>query len=328
MALQKIPIGNQSRQEWIDDRANYLGGSDMGTILGLNDYMSRVELFYQKLGEIPAGLDSRFTFMGRYMEDVIADLFQYWDGDTESIMLNYDMGRKVRQTTRTNFRFMDDRWPWISCNLDRFYRELNHEERGIIDCKNMMGWVERKWEVGFPQYHVVQLMSYLGIMGMKKGYVVCLVEGNRIEAYPMDFSQDIFDTVIEWSRDFWDRIQRARKVMADTGATGNELVAMLSYQGIEPEPEYNEAYEEYLKKRFTPEEGMRQGTDADLMIAHSLQQVKSEMKSMEARRTELSTRLMSVIGPAQGLEFEGTKNRITWQPDSNGKRTLRLYLEK
>jgi predicted phage-related endonuclease len=325
--LQKIPIGHQTRDEWIGERSSYIGGTDSSTILIPNDYTSKVELFYQKLGEYPLSRDNRFSFMGRYMEDSIADLFQYWDGEEENLIRNYSSGTKVRETRRTNFRFVNDRWPWLSCNLDRFYRDLTSGERGIIDCKNMMEWVEKKWELGIPYGYIVQITQYMGILGMNKAYIVILVGGNRLEVYPIEFSQPIFDGIVRETKDFWDRIVRAREVMAETGATGDELVAMLSYQGIEPEPEYNAAYEDYLKKRSVPEEGMRQGTQKDLENAYLLHATKAERKAVEEKETRLRTMLQQSIGPAEGIEFPGTKNKVTWIPNKKGERSLRLYLE-
>ena len=299
----------------------------MGTIFGLNDYMSRVELFYQKIGEFPLGEDNRFSFMGRYFENSIADLFQYWDGDNESIVRNHSSGRKVRDTRCSNFRYINDDFPWISCNIDRFYRDLGTGKRGIIDCKNMMEWVEKKWEAGIPPYHVIQVMTYMGVLKMDHAYVVVLVGGNRLEAYPIDFRPSMFESIVEKSKDFWGRVEAAKKIKAETGATGNELMSILGYMDIEPIGENNSAYEDFLKKKYEFEEGMRVGTDVDLANAYALHDAKVAVKRAQEIETEYRTKIQKAIGPAQGLEFANDKSKVTWIPDKNGSRTVRLYLD-
>ena len=322
----RIPIGHQSREEWQGERQTYLGGSDVGTIFGLNDYMSRVELFYQKLGEVSLGNDNRFSFMGRFFEEPIAELFKYWDGDNESIVHNYPRGIKVRDVRRTNFRYINEDFPWLSCNLDRFYKDNTTGERGLMDAKNMMDWVERKWEAGIPPYHVMQVTTYMGVLGMKKAYVVVLVGGNRLECYPIDFNQAIFDRIVEKTREFWERIEAARVIMKETGYTGNKLIATLGYKGIEPDGEGNMAYEAFLKQRYEMEEGLRSGTDELLKVAQEYQALKQRKVELFKEETGYRTKLMEAIGPARGLEWLGTDNRVTWLPDKNGTRTLRLNL--
>ena len=321
----KIPIGHQSRETWVAERQTYLGGSDVGTVFGLNDYMSRVELFYQKLGEITLNPDNSYAFMGRFFEEPIAQLFKYWDGDTDSVVNNYNAGRVIRDVRRTNFRYVHEDYPWISCNLDRFFKEQNGR-RGLIDCKNMMYWVERKWEAGIPPYHVMQVTTYMGVLGMKHSYIVVLVGGNRLEVYPIEFNQEIFDSIVETTRDFWNRVEQAKALINKHGWTGNRLVAELSYRGIEPDGENNEAYEAFLKKRQTPEEGFRPGTEELLDVARALEALKGDKDLMVQQEVDYRCQLLEAIGNSQGLEWFGTGNKVTWYPNKNGVRTLRLNL--
>jgi hypothetical protein len=326
MALKRIPLKGMSRVQWQQDRVNYLGGSDSGTILGHNDYMSRVELYYQKLGVISPGRDSRFTIAGRLFEDSIAKLFSYWTGDEDELIYNFNTERPVREIRRTNFRYYDERWPWLSCNLDRFGKE--NGRRSIVECKNMGDWVENKWEAGIPLYFITQVNTYMGVLGMDHAYIAVMVGGNRLEVFSIDFSQIIFDSVVESSKDFWDRLTKSRAIIKKTGLEGNELIGMLAAKGLEPSGENNDAYADFLKRKWEAEEGMRLGSQEHWDIAHSTRGLKLDIKKLTDELTAKECMLKEAIGPAEGIEWPLSKEKLTWKGNKNGKRTLRYLLDE
>ncbi len=60
--LKLINIDKDSNyDEWLAFRQNGLGASDIGTLMGLNPYKSKIELFYQKVGVIPIKQDEEWV---------------------------------------------------------------------------------------------------------------------------------------------------------------------------------------------------------------------------------------------------------------------------
>lgn len=43
---------SMSHQEWLEDRRKGIGGSDVATILGLNQYKSAYQLWLEKTGQV------------------------------------------------------------------------------------------------------------------------------------------------------------------------------------------------------------------------------------------------------------------------------------
>ena len=71
-------------QEWHEFRMNGIGGSEVGSILKLSDYLSSAELYNMKIGEISSRKpQNQAMFHGTNLEDYIRTIWQYWDGSKE-----------------------------------------------------------------------------------------------------------------------------------------------------------------------------------------------------------------------------------------------------
>lgn len=91
--------------EWHEKRTQGIGGSECGNVLGLNDNPggSVIELFYQKIGMKPSVLkDNNYMLMGRILEDTVANLWQYYSGDMNSVIENMNSGNVVRKCRNVN----------------------------------------------------------------------------------------------------------------------------------------------------------------------------------------------------------------------------------
>jgi putative phage-type endonuclease len=83
--------------EWYSFRKNGIGGSEIGTILGLNKYDTVVRVFHEKAGTVePRKEDNQFMFWGREMEDKIADIWRYYDGTDDGYIENYKNKKKKK----------------------------------------------------------------------------------------------------------------------------------------------------------------------------------------------------------------------------------------
>lgn len=95
--LSLLDVDKMSRAEWLVSRQDGLGGSDMGTIMGLNDRFSRLQLFYQKIGLdfTEKDLHNPATLIGQLLEDDVITLAEYSDfesNDPENWVRNFETG--------------------------------------------------------------------------------------------------------------------------------------------------------------------------------------------------------------------------------------------
>lgn len=145
------------RDEWLEMRQKIgIGGSDAGTVLGLNPWCSNVQLWRYKIGqEQPEDIsDKPAVIFGKKAEEHIRELFRLdypkWDLDYHEFWM-----------------YRSDSYPWQFATLDG---ELTDEtgRRGILEIKtttiqNKSQWDE--WEGGIPQRYYAQVLHQLSATG-------------------------------------------------------------------------------------------------------------------------------------------------------------------
>ena len=67
-----------SREEWLENRMNYIGGSEASAIIGCNPYMSNVELYMLKTGQTEQEdiSDKPYVQYGISAEPLIRNIFK------------------------------------------------------------------------------------------------------------------------------------------------------------------------------------------------------------------------------------------------------------
>ena len=66
-------MGN--RQEWLRERKNYLGGSDLGAIAGLNPYRTALDVYLDKTSDDIREETNAAMRWGNLLEDVVAKAY-------------------------------------------------------------------------------------------------------------------------------------------------------------------------------------------------------------------------------------------------------------
>ncbi len=170
---------------WHELRADGIGGSEIGTILGLNPWESPFYLHAVKTGKIPPKqLDSFPVKLGQILEPVIYN---------EIIpMLHPDW---ELQTVGT---YQHPTLPFLHANPDA------------------IAWINGEWVVveiktsrnhfdGLPPHYEFQLKHYLNVLGIKKGVVVGLVAMDPVEYW---VELDDFDAQLieQKATEFWDMV--------------------------------------------------------------------------------------------------------------------------
>lgn len=168
-ATQAIQIGNapSGSDEWHAMRATGIGGSEVGTICGLNKWESPMTLWAKKLGKIPSNFEKNEAMeWGTRLEPVILDKFE---DEHPELHLIRDAG-----TWRHPER------EWQIANPDGIYvtKEGTH---GIVEVKTAQ--YEDDWSDGVPRYYETQVQWYLQTFGFEHAYVVALFHGNRYREY-------------------------------------------------------------------------------------------------------------------------------------------------
>lgn len=165
-------ISYKDHAEWMKIRSQYIGGSDAGTIMGMNPYSSKYYLWCEKTGKIGPKEQTNAMRDGTYLEQMVADYF-------------CDVaGKKVQ---KCNFTLVNEEYPWACANVDR----MLVGEDAILECKTTSSFPNmQKFKTGeFPDQWYCQCMHYLAVTGKKKAYLAAYDMVHR-ELYIFELERD------------------------------------------------------------------------------------------------------------------------------------------
>jgi putative phage-type endonuclease len=145
----------------LGDRTKYIGGSDVGAVLGISRWRTPLEMWMLKTGLKPyEPLDSEAAKLGTYLEDYVAERFT-----TET-------GKKVR---RVNKPYVHPTREYLQAHIDR---DVVGEE-ALLECKTCSAWQAKAWADGeIPGDYIMQVYYYMLLTGYKKAYIAVLI-GNQ-----------------------------------------------------------------------------------------------------------------------------------------------------
>lgn len=182
--LKMIPYG--SREEWLQIRKGYIGGSDAGAIVGMNPYASAFSVWAEKTGKLPEFEGNVATRVGTMLEDLVAKLFME------------ETGKKVQ---RMNFTLVNEAYPFACANIDR---EIIGED-AVLEIKTTNSFVNvKKFRTGeYPEMWYAQMTHYLAVTGAQKCYLAVLSEGRDFRIFELERDEDEIKALMDAERDFW-----------------------------------------------------------------------------------------------------------------------------
>ena len=273
-------------EEWHAARATGIGGSEVGTICGLNKWESAFTLWAKKSGKISSTIpQSEPMEWGSRLEAVILDKFEESHPELE-----------VWKDCGTWHNVADE---WAHANPDGIYRRENGSY-GIIEIKTAA--YPDDWQIGaqgvlgsssgVPRYYLTQVQHYLRVFGFKEAIVCALFTGNKYREYLVEadeFQQQIDrDQVLK----FLDALQYDLKPDWDGSASTYETVRSLNPDVVEADVELGELGVQFL-------EAQRVGAES------------------EARLFSIKSRILDAMGDAKKGLLDG-EVIVTRQAGRNG----------
>jgi len=257
------------------ERSEYIGGSDIASVMGLSRWKTPLQLWAEKTGNIPQEdlSDKEYIELGSELEDFIAKKFEK------------KTSLKVRQAP---CHYKDKEYDFMRCQVDRLI--TNTDE--LLECKNASAWKEKEWKgEDIPIEYVLQVSWQLMITGRKVGWIAVLIGGNKFRFKKIEADQELFDKMRQSAIKFWDMVKD--KTPPAAGADDNDVLLALypkSGEQIQAIEEMNDC------------------------IA-TLQKTKADIKELEVQKNALEAQLKDVIKDNLGIKTKeyivSWKNQIT-----------------
>lgn len=284
MKPELILLADATREEWLKVRSQGIGGSDCGTVLGLNPYKSAYSLAAEKIGLLePADLaNNAKVWFGTQLEAVVAARFEY------------ETGKKVHR--RGTLR--DPEHPYMLANIDRW---VVGENAGLeiktadYHMRDAWGDPDDPKDSRVPDAYYCQCMHYMAVTGADYWYISALIGGNDFRLKRIERNEDDIAYIREKEEDFWDLVQAKKLPPLDaSNSTASTLLKLHNYSNGE---------------------AIDLGPDA-LTAIQNYQACKRREKELKEGEQEAKNLLMSILGDNEVgtvTDGEGKVHKVTWK---------------
>lgn len=205
--LQDIPdlceIKFIDDEDWLEKRKSTLGGSDVGTVLGLNEYTSKLQLYKSKK-TLYARSDTVYTRKGRELENLIF----------ENYVVPYFKARDY-DVLKPNKIFVRSSTPWLSANLDglaipKRVIDASSSDNIVVEIKWVSQWGASKWEVSeeygnIPASYYAQVQSYMYHTGASQAIVFAMFDDTwTCESYTIPRNERFIRDMLNATKIFYE----------------------------------------------------------------------------------------------------------------------------
>ena len=173
-----------------EERRQYIGGSDIAAIMSQSRWKTPYRLWAEKMGkiEVPDLSNNPAVEMGTRLEQFVAELFAE---------------KTEKQVRRQSKMYHHPKYPYLVAHVDRLITGSDE----LLECKTCSAYKLEEWENKIPKEYILQVIWYLGITGRKKGWIACLIGGQKFDYKCIEFDEELFNLMVEKAVKFWDMVQ-------------------------------------------------------------------------------------------------------------------------
>ena len=201
-----------SREQWLEERKKGIGGSDSAAGLGLNPYMTNVDLWQIKTGR-------------KQQEDVSQKPFVKYGTEAEKHLIAlFALDFPEYEVTHAdNDLIRHPKYEFLHASLDGRLVEKETGRRGILEIKTVNIITPRqneKWANAVPQNYFCQLLHYLNVTGfdfaiLKAQFKTEWQNESRLNVRHYYFDRRDFEPDIAFLQsaelEFWDHVINDRE---------------------------------------------------------------------------------------------------------------------
>ena len=177
-----------NKQEWLMERKNYIGGSDLGAICGLNPYRTALDVYLDKTSDDIAENTNSAMHWGTLLEDVIAKEYAQVTG--------YDVEIEPNTIYHPEYEF-------LGANIDRWA----DNKRRILECKTASFLKAKEWgDLGtdqIPESYLIQNATYSAVCNIPVVDTAVLIGGQDFRIYTYNRDKNLEEKLIKIACNFW-----------------------------------------------------------------------------------------------------------------------------
>jgi putative phage-type endonuclease len=257
--------------QWLQNRLQGVGGSDVGAIMGISPWRSPLEVWLEKTGreEAPDLSGNERIQMGVELEPVVMEMYRRRHPDRDV--------RPVNASLRSVAR------PWAQASLDGMVTDPVLGT-GIFEAKTSSRMSE--WQDGVPAHYLAQVMHYMSVTGWPFADVTALIGDHGIHYAEIRVMRDPDDiaAVDKAVDEFWQEFVLKDRMPTLVTALDSESRAL------------HEMYKD-VRGDLSPSEGEA----AFDLLASEYRLVQDEVNALTKKKKTLSNGLKRVVGEYKGV---------------------------
>ena len=293
-------------QDFTANRTKYLGGSDIGAILGFSKYRTALDVWLEKTARVVNKVDNLPMRFGSFAESFVASEYA---AQTRFALVHSETG------------VVHPQHPFMVGHIDRYVFESSDDIDGelfhgdgsctaahLLECKTASPFNQSDWgELGtdeVPMSYLVQCLWYLAITNLERCDVAVLFGNSDFRLYEVYRDQELEDLIITKAAAFW-----------------NDYVQ----QDIPPPAQCEADYQCLFKKEI-----VGKAIEADPTVCELTQKLcllNSEIKSKESEISQIKQTIMGQMGEAELLTYQG-QVLATWKSPKQSYRLDSKRFEK
>jgi putative phage-type endonuclease len=295
-ALRLVKTQGLSRDDWLSVRRTGIGGSDAAAAVGLNPYVSPLELWLDKtrrdarLAKPDPHDTTEPIYWGTLLEPIVAAAY------------TQQTGNRVR---KVNAVLQHPTIPFMLANLDREIVGVPGVQ--ILECKTAGEFGARLWRDGVPEYVQVQVQHQLTVTGKHAADVAVLLCGQKLEVHRIERDDELIARLIPLEAQFWRYVETDTPPPADGSESADRALRCL-YPGTGGTVDFTD--DRRLSSVF-----------ADLVA------VRADIEQRETQEALLKQMIQQAMGEADRAIFETGSVSFRRSRDSAGVDLKRLLAD-
>jgi len=290
--VEIIPIWDLTEGEWLTLREDGIGGSDAGTICGVNKYKSPYALWAEKSGLLERDFAGDAAKWGHRLESVVASAYAE---DHNKVIVAWPV---LIRSLEHSFMFANvDSWvvepseqfpagvvtEWRSSDAPEGIQAiLEVKTTGIASPGTAHHWKND----AIPESYQLQTVHYGVVTGVHKIVFAALLAGQGLIVREPEWDDALAENLISAEQQFWDLVQSKTPPIID-GSEATESALGQQYGRSEPGKEFDGG--------------------SSLMIAwDEFQQAKEAAEAADKIRKEKRSQILSMVGNAEVGLANGT----------------------
>lgn len=344
--------------EWLDFRKNFIGASEISTILGLDSYIQPARYFEEKVGVLETyNVTNCYIYAGNSQEKNIIDNYFHRchilpNGDIDYHLTSYNNKNNIyiRKAKYNGKIHISREYPFLGASPDfNIVHNDRFEGTGLVECKTILSRtifsLKEKGLLtnGFPTKYILQCHAQMLVTGADYVELWMLVDGAEIMKMYIEKDLDLQKKIIGHVTVFWSRVKIAKDIqrelkLLDKPNKSPEEEQMIEqynrqYQALIPPVDYRaKDFDEYMDKKFEDTGEIVLSDESDELYQKCLEHLakKEELKKLEKEVETMENEIKFGIGNNSSIvfgEYGEVNNKLSGRVKADGTQS-RIFKNK